>query len=90
MDEVFLVLSVVTGSKICREIIRHYAFIPNYKLIVTKLDEACVWGNVLNIAEYAKKPLSYITIGQNVPDDISQVDAAMLAEKIVGMQEAAQ
>ncbi len=90
VDEVFLVLSIVTGSKVCREIIRHYAFIPNYKLIVTKLDEAGAWGNILNIAEYAKKPLSYITVGQNVPDDISQVDTGMLAEKIVGMREVAQ
>jgi flagellar biosynthesis protein FlhF len=41
VDEVFLVLSVVTGSKICREIIRHYAFIPNYKLIVTAHEGVC-------------------------------------------------
>ncbi len=87
VDEVYLVISIVTGSKVCREIIHHYAFIPNYKLIVTKLDEVGVWGNILNIADYAKKPLSYITIGQNVPDDISQVDPAMLAENIVGRHE---
>ncbi len=88
VDEVYLVISIVTGNKVCREIISHYAFISNYKLIVTKLDEVGVWGNILNITEYAKKPLSYITMGQNVPDDISQVDPAMLAENIVGRQEA--
>lgn len=87
VDEVYLVISVVTGSKVCRDIIAHYAFIQNFKLIVTKLDEVGVWGNILNIADYAKKPLSYITMGQNVPDDISQVDPAMLAENIVGRQE---
>lgn len=87
VDEVYLVISIVTGSKVCREIVHHYSFISNYKLIVTKLDEVGVWGNILNITEYAKKPLSYITMGQNVPDDISQVDTAMLAENIVGRQE---
>ncbi len=87
VDEVYLVISVVTGCKVCREIINHYSFIPNYKLIVTKLDEVGVWGNILNIADYAKKPLSYMTMGQNVPDDISQVDPAMLAENIVGSHE---
>ncbi len=87
VDEVYLVLSIVTGSKVCREIISHYAFIPNYKLIVTKLDEVGVWGNILNITDYAKRPLSYVTMGQNVPDDISQVDSAMLAENIVGRHE---
>lgn len=84
VDEVYLVISIVTGSKVCRDIIRNYSFIPNYKLIITKLDEVGVWGNLLNIAEYAKKPLSYITMGQNVPDDISEVNPAMLAENIVG------
>lgn len=88
VDEVYLVISIVTGSKVCRDIISHYSFIPNYKLIVTKLDEVGVWGNILNITDHAKKPLSYVTMGQNVPDDISQVDTAMLAENIVGRQEA--
>jgi len=87
VDEVYLVISVVTGSKVCKDIIRNYAFIPNYKLIITKLDEVGVWGNILNIADYAKKPLAYITMGQDVPDDISQVNTAMLAENIVGKRE---
>lgn len=87
VDEVFLVLSVVTGTRVCKEIVRNYAFVPNYKLIVTKLDEVGAWGNILNIADYAKKPLSYITMGQNVPDDISQVDTEKLADNIIGRRE---
>lgn len=89
VDEVYLVISVVTGSKVCKKIIQNYAFIPNYKLIITKLDEVGVWGNILNITDYAKKALSYITMGQDVPDDISQVNPAMLAENIVGRREVA-
>jgi len=89
VDEVYLVISVVTGNKVCKDIIRNYAFIPNYKLIITKLDEVGVWGNILNITDYAKKSLSYITMGQDVPDDISQVNPAMLAENIVGRREVA-
>lgn len=87
VDEVFLVISVVTGPRVCKEIVRNYAFVPNYKLIVTKLDEVGAWGNILNIADYAKKPLSYITMGQNVPDDISQVDTEKLADNIIGRRE---
>lgn len=83
-DEVFLVLSAVTGSKACRDMIQHYSFIKDYKLIITKLDEAGVWGNLLNIADYSKKGLSYITIGQNVPDDIREVNTQKLACSIIG------
>ena len=86
-DEVFLVLSVVTGSKACRDMIQHYSFIKDYKLIITKLDEAGVWGNVLNIADYSKKGLSFVTIGQNVPDDIREVDTQKLACSIIGDEE---
>ncbi|MFA5675327.1 MAG: flagellar biosynthesis protein FlhF [Christensenellales bacterium] len=87
VDEIYLVLSIVTGSRVCKDIIRNYSFIPNYRLIVTKLDEVGSWGNILNIADYAKKPLSYITMGQNVPDDISQVDTEKLADNIIGRRE---
>lgn len=87
-DEVFLVISVSTGYKACRDIISNYSFIPEYKLIVTKLDEVEAWGNVLNIADFAKKSLSYVTVGQNVPDDIRQVDINTLANNITGEEAA--
>ena len=83
-DEIYLVISVVTGTKACRETIKHYSFIKDYKLIITKLDETGVWGNVLNIADFSKKGISYITNGQNVPDDIRDVDTYRLVTGIVG------
>lgn len=83
-DEVFLVLSVATGHRAVREIVHNYAFLPDYKLIMTKLDEVNAWGNVLHIRELAGKPLSYVTMGQNVPDDIRPVDTKRIADNIVG------
>jgi flagellar biosynthesis protein FlhF len=83
-DEVFLVVSVATGHRAVKEIIRHYSFLPDYKLIMTKLDEVSAWGNVLHIRELAGKPLAYVTTGQNVPDDIRPADTRRLADNIVG------
>ena len=83
-DEVFLVLSVATGHRAVREIVHNYAFLPDYKLIMTKLDEVNAWGNVLHIRELAGMPLSYVTMGQNVPDDIRPVDTKRIADNIVG------
>ena len=83
-DEVFLVVSVATGHRACREILQNYAFLPDYKLIITKLDEVSAWGNVLHIRELTHKPLSYVTVGQNVPDDIRPADPKKLADNIVG------
>lgn len=87
VDEIYLVLSVVTGTKACKDTIKHYSFIKDYKLIITKLDEVGVWGNVLNIADFSKKGISYITNGQNVPDDIRDVDTYRLVAGIVGDEE---
>jgi flagellar biosynthesis protein FlhF len=87
-DEVFLVLSVATGHKACREIISSYSFLPDYKLIITKLDEVGSWGNVLNIADFSQKSLSYVTMGQNVPDDICKADVQSLAGNIAGKEAA--
>jgi flagellar biosynthesis protein FlhF len=87
-DEVFLVISVATGYNACRDIISSYSFIENYKLIITKLDEVATWGNVLNIADFAHKSLSYVTMGQNVPDDIRKADIQSLADNITGEEAA--
>ena len=40
-------------------------------------------GNILNISNYSNKKLSYITIGQQVPDDIKIADVEEIANGIV-------
>lgn len=83
-DEIFLVISVATGHRATREIIGSYSFLSDYKLILTKLDEVTAWGNVLHIKELTGKPLAYVTVGQNVPDDIRPADTKKLADNIAG------
>jgi flagellar biosynthesis protein FlhF len=83
-DEVLLTISVVTGFHACKDIITNYSFLKDYKIIITKMDEVSVWGNVLNIVSFAGKPLTYLTIGQNVPDDIEQADTQKITSNILG------
>ena len=47
-DEVCLVLSSTTSVNNCKELINHYSFLEDYKLIFTKLDETPVVGVILN------------------------------------------
>ena len=82
-DEIFVTLSLTTGFKSFKEIIDNFSFVKDYKIILTKLDEVSTWGNILNFADYAKKPLSYITNGQNIPDDIEQANVAKIAANIL-------
>ena len=83
-DEIFLVLSATLSSKNSKDIIRNYNFIPNYRLIFTKLDETPVYGSILNSKCFSNRSLSYITNGQNVPDDIEIANVDKLSKDLLG------
>ena len=71
---VYLVLSATTKYRDLISIIDSYKDIDDYKLIFTKLDETSSYGNLLNIKLYSDAGISYVTNGQNVPDDIEVFD----------------
>lgn len=83
-DEVYLVMSAATSVRNCKEIIRAYEFINDYKLIFTKIDEAPAQGLILNAKYLTGKRLSYITTGQNVPDDIEVANIEKIAKNLIG------
>ncbi len=85
-DEVHLVLST-TVSRECAELaIERFADVRVDKLIFTKLDEARHVGNVLNVVRAVKKPLSYVTTGQDVPADIEVARGRRIAQLILGSE----
>ncbi len=71
----FLVMSATTKLKDLKKIVDNYKCISDFQLIFTKLDETSSLGNLYNIREYSGKPISYVTYGQNVPDDIEVFNA---------------
>lgn len=82
--EVYLVVSAGTKYKDLAATADAYGSMTDYKLIFTKLDETSRWGNILNIRLYSQAELSYITYGQNVPDDIEQFNAQKVVKKLLG------
>ena len=61
---VYLVVSSTTRNSDLKDILNTYAFLENYKIIFTKLDEVSTYGPILNIAMTEPESLSYITTGQ--------------------------
>jgi len=57
--------------------------IPYSGIILTKLDETSGMGDVLNLAADFEKPYSYITFGQDIPEDISLANRNELAQYIL-------
>ena len=83
-DEVHLVLAA-TASQSCLELaISRFGEVRTDKLIFTKLDEAANLGVLLNVARNGNKTLSYLTTGQDVPDDIEVGRGRRLAQLILG------
>lgn len=70
VDEIHLLVGLNTKSSDIRSIIEKFSQLNPDKLILTKLDETTNYGDILNIREEFKLPYSYITYGQNVPEDI--------------------
>lgn len=81
---VYLVLSATTKYADLIDIVDSYREIADYKLIFTKLDETTTYGNLLNIKLYSGADLSYMTYGQNVPDDIELFDTQKVVKKLLG------
>ncbi len=82
--EVYLVVSATTKYRDLRSIADAYSEITDYKLIFTKLDETTALGNLLNLKLYTGADLSYITCGQNVPDDIEDFSAQGTVKNLLG------
>lgn len=78
-----MVLSSVLGdAAMVRAVDRYQSLKPDH-LIFTKLDEAASYGVMLNIAKRLDTRLSYITTGQEVPDDIEPTRTDRLARLIL-------
>lgn len=82
--EVYLVLSATTKYRDLLEIVNIYREISDYKIIFTKLDETTTYGNILNVRMYSGAELSYITNGQNVPDDMEIFDTQKIVKQLLG------
>jgi flagellar biosynthesis protein FlhF len=85
-DEVHLVLSSVAGARVLEQTAERFAAVGTTSLILTKLDEATGLGNILPLIRSSRLPLSYLTNGQNVPDDIEVADPMRVARLILGME----
>ena len=85
-DEVHLVLSAAGGEQMLRSAVRQFRQVGVDRLILTKLDEAQTLGGVLGMLDQASLPVSYLTTGQAVPDDIEHADRKRLARLILGLE----
>ena len=81
--QVYLVLSVTTKYRDLIHIVDKYKRDKGYRLIFTKLDETMALGNMLNLKIYTGADVSYVTNGQDVPDDIQEFNAQRIVRTLL-------
>ncbi len=81
--EKHLVLSTTTKISDAKDIIEKFSVCEPEKIIFTKTDETASVGLILNLLYKQKLPLSYVTNGQSVPDDITPANAEILADLLL-------
>lgn len=83
-DTTYLVVSMTTKYHDLIQALRSFEAMDYTNLILTKFDETTTYGSVLNVAYNTKAPVSYITTGQNVPDDIKEATREKLLDLLTG------
>ena len=82
--EVYLVLSATTKYRDLISVCDTYSEFTKYKIIFTKLDETSTLGNLYNVKLHTGAEMSYVTCGQNVPDDIEEFSPQSTVKQLLG------
>ena len=80
--DVNLVLSSTTKLEDLIDIYKGFSFLNIDTIIFTKMDETKTFGNIFSFVYDINKPISYFSIGQEVPDDIMEAEGEFLIKSI--------
>jgi flagellar biosynthesis protein FlhF len=83
IDETYLAVSSTNSTKNLQDVTKKFELFDYSAMIVTKIDEGVVFGNILNVSVSSQKPIIYLTNGQVIPDDIIAADSDYIAKIVV-------
>lgn len=86
-QENHLVLSMTSRWKDMKKILDKMKSVQIDKVILTKWDESTYYGAALNLVYHYPYPLSFLSLGQGVPEDIMLAEPEYMAKKIMGVDE---
>ncbi|HAY37926.1 MAG TPA: hypothetical protein DCY53_00450 [Desulfobacteraceae bacterium] len=78
-----LLLSIATAEAEMHKAADNFRCLKYQSYIFSKRDEARKCGSILNQIMEKNLPVSYITTGQNVPEDIERAERAKILKSIV-------
>jgi flagellar biosynthesis protein FlhF len=78
-----LVMSAPTRDQDLQEVSKAFSRFDPQSMIFTKLDETATYGPILNQMVRDAKPVSFLTFGQKVPDDLEEAEREGLAKRLL-------
>lgn len=82
--EVSLVLPANIKYEDMSDIYKNFSFLNLHSLIISKFDETKHFGTLLNFMLLYKIPMSYFSIGQEIPDDLVVASKEYILESFIG------
>jgi len=82
--EVDLVLSATVKYEDMYDLYNNFSFLNLHSVIISKFDETKHLGTLLNFMLLYNIPMSYFSIGQEVPDDLLLASKEYLLERFIG------
>lgn len=79
----YLVLSAATQLSVMTDIVRSFGKMGLKGCILTKVDEALQLGNILTLLIEAQLPISLLSSGQRVPEDLEVVRSRELIDRAI-------
>ncbi|HUH66485.1 MAG TPA: flagellar biosynthesis protein FlhF, partial [Syntrophales bacterium] len=81
--ETNLLLSLSSSRENMLEAASRFGSVNYDNIIFTKVDEATGLGSMYDVIDEIRKPVSYLTVGQNVPNDIEDANPEIIARLIM-------
>jgi flagellar biosynthesis protein FlhF len=82
-----LVLPATTTAPMARRVLERFAAARPDRLVLTRLDEIDTLAPLVDVLATCGLPVSYLTHGQNVPDDLQRATPQLFTDWVLGDRE---
>lgn len=82
--ETHLCVAMTSSRDTLRDVVQSFGAMAFNRILITKMDEAPRGGALYDLIQVARVPLSYLTCGQEVPDDIQAASVDRVLKHLLG------
>ena len=83
--EIYLVVSAGSSPSVQMDVVKSFSVLSPNRLVISKVDESDVLGCIVSLPVTTGLPITCVTNGQNVPDDLRMGESHLLADMVVGV-----